>query len=266
MPARWMCSLPSASTYSAPSIRPSARCSRRRYAGARDQLDAVALVDRPVGAVDRGLGAVGTAPEAGGAQHAGVERAVLLGGDRVGPGPPVPAQLVVRLGHPAAHRRQRHGGHRRALAGREGGVVGQARNPPVPLDPHVVGLELLVAERPVVAHPVQRLHSEVRRQVALPVRGEHHGAAADAVPHEGGDVRLRVVDGIVPGPVADVWVPGPMHPGGELVVGVRRARPLVVRPAALLEADHAHSRLGQALGGDGAGGAGADDQDVGVGH
>ncbi len=48
------------------------------HPGAGDQLDSVALVHGPVGAVDGGLGAVGAAPEAGGAQHTRVEGSVLL--------------------------------------------------------------------------------------------------------------------------------------------------------------------------------------------
>ena len=102
-PARCTCSTPSASTYSAPVHQAVAAHQQALDARAVYQRHAALDGHRPVGAVDRRLGPLGAAPQAGRALHAGVQPAVRTGGDRVRPRPPVPAEVVVRAGDAAAH-------------------------------------------------------------------------------------------------------------------------------------------------------------------
>ena len=168
----------------------------------------------------------------------------------------------MRLRDAAAHRRERRGRKRRALARRESGIACEARHSEVRLDAFVERLKVLVSERPVVADAVERAHAEVRRHVALPVRGVNHRAAAHGVIEHRGNVRVLVVNGIVGGRLAAVGVARPIAAQGQLEVGMIGARFGVVRPVALFERHHSHARLSESLRGHGAGGSGADDQNV----
>ena len=175
--------------------------------------------------------------------------------------PPVPAQLVHRLGIARAGLAQRHRRHRR-VARRIGRIAGQAGHAHHAV---VLGEERLqrrVVDRPVVGDAVQRLHPEIRRMHARKMRGVEDRAAADAV--EVGDLhrRIVVVDriiGVAPAPVrADVEIADSAAPPSP----ARCWESDWLHPIALFQAQDSHLRLGQAPGHRGAGRAGADDQDV----
>src|SRR6202022_2247593 len=102
--------------------------------------------DRPVRAIDTCLRSLGAAPQAGGPLGARVEPAIFLSRDCIWSRPPVPAEVVVRLGHAPAHPAEWDRWHGRTLAVRERGVARQSRHSPIPLGAHVVGLEVLIRE------------------------------------------------------------------------------------------------------------------------
>ncbi len=120
----------------------------------------------------------------------------------------------------------------------------------------------VVIDRPVVGDTVERLHLEVGRMQPRPMRGVHHGRAADGVEVDDLDRRIVVVNRVILGPLADVRARRPVAvelrlpvaPGARIFGGIH--------PAALIEAEDMHLGIGEAPGHRGAGGAGADDQDV----
>ena len=156
------------------------------------------------------------------ALHAGVERAVLARGDRQS-APATSASRArcapARPGGPSGP--SGTGGSGGPSPG--GNAVSPARpgDAEVALDAHVVGLEVLVGQRPVVGDAVERPHAEVRRHVALPLRRVDDRAAADAVPHQRRDVGLGVVDRVVARRLARVRVPAPVAARGQREVGSR---------------------------------------------
>ena len=190
-------------------------------------------------------------------------RAALVGGGGDGGvgGPPVPAQPVHRPGIVRAGLAQRDRRHRR-VARRHAGIAGEAGHAHHAVVLVVEALERPVVDRPVVGHAVERLHLEVRRVHARPVRRVDHRAAADAV--EVGDLHQRVVVvdrivGVAPAAVrADVEIG--VAPG--LPVAAVAGEVGGLHPVALLQAEDAHLGVGQAPGHRGARGAGADDQDI----
>ena len=236
------------------------------HAGAGAQFHAGADGVRPVGDVGAGLRPLGAAGGAVGEVDAAGAAFVVRARDRAVAGPPVPAELVDGTGQDlagAAERERRHLG----FVGRVGGVAGQARDAGDAVVLVVVGGEGGVVDRPVVGDAIERLHAEVAGVEAGEMAGIEHGAAADAVEvadQDGGVVLVDRVVGIAraavggDGEVADL--PGlPVSAGGGVVVRVH--------PVALLEANDAHLRVGQAVGRGAARGAGADDHHVcDVGH
>ena len=174
----------------------------------------------------------------------------------------MPAQIVVRFRDTAAHRRERRRRKRRAFARRESGIAGEARHAEVRLDAFVERLKVLVSERPVIPDAIECAHAEVRRHVALPVRGVNDRAAANGVIEHRGNVRVLVVDRVIRGRLPAIGIARPIAAQGQLEVGMIGARFGVVRPVALLEHDHSHARLGESFRRHGAGGTRADDQDV----
>ena len=221
---------------------------------ARDRL-------RPVGEVGRRLRALAAALLARAALHARVPAVVGRGQDRVGIGPPVPAQACVRTGDEQAGAADRERWERRVGAGRVGRVAAEARHADLGVGALVVRRELLVGERPVVGDAVEGAHAEVGRQHAGPLRGVQHRAAADAVEVDDPEVGLREVDRVVARRVAHARHGGPLLASDELPVGLGAAEGRAVGPVALLEADDADARLGESPGHHAAGRARADDQD-----
>ena len=214
---------------------------------AGDESRASLDVLRPMRDVHRTFRAFYAAPHARGALSAGPERTVSAGGNRVGRGPPMPAQIVVRFRDTAAHRRERRRWKRRAFARRESSIAGEARHAEVGLDAFVERLKVLVTQRPVVPDAIECAHAKVRRHVALPVRGIYHCAAADRVVEHRGDVRVPVINGIIGGCLAAVGIARPVAAQGQLEIRMIGARLGVVRPIALFEHDHAQARLGEPL-------------------
>ena len=167
------------------------------------QLDAGADRVRPIGDVGRGLRALRAGRRAMAEIDAARPALVVHrrnGGVRR---PPVPAELVHGLADHRAGAPERLRRHRRVRQRRER-IAGQAR-----YAHHAVVLveerrQRVVVDRPVVGDAVERLHLEIGRMQPRPVRGVHHGRAADAVEVHHLDRRVVVVDRIVLGPAADV--------------------------------------------------------------
>ena len=183
------------------------------------------------------------------------------GGDGGVRRPPVPAQPVHRPGIVRAGPAQRDRRHRR-VARRHARIAGEAGHAHHPVVLVVEALERPVVDRPVVRHAVERLHPEVRRVHARPVRRVDQRAAADAV--EVGDLHRRVVV------VHRIVGVAPAAVRADVEVGVAPRLPVAAvagevggfHPVALLQAQDAHPGVGQAPGHRGARGAGADDQDI----
>ena len=231
------------------------------HPAARAQLDAGADRVRPVGDVGARLGALRAARRAMAEIDAGRAAVVVGGGDGGVGRPPVPAQLVHRLGVARAGLAERDRRHRR-MARRHAGIAGEAGHAHHAV---VLGEERLqrpVVDRPVVGDAVERLHPEIRRVHARPVRRVDDRAAADAV--EVGDLHRRVV-------VVDRIIGvAPAAVRADVEIGVAPRLPVAavagevggLHPVALLQAEDAHPGLGQAPGHRGARGAGADDQHI----
>ena len=173
----------------------------------------------------------------------------------------MPAQLVHRLRVMRAGLAERDRRHRR-VARRHAGVAGQARDAHHAVVFVVEAFQRPVVDRPVVGHAVERLHLEVRRMHARPVRRVDHRAAADAV--EVGDLHRRVV-------VVDRIVGvAPAAVGADVEIGVAAGLPVAAvagevgrpHPVALLQAEDAHPGFGQAPGHRRTRGARADDQHI----
>ena len=186
---------------------------------------------------------------------------ILGGGDRGVGRPPMPAELVHRLGEVRAAFAECQRRHRRLLRriGRIAGQAGHAGHAVVLCEER---LQRRVVDRPVIGDAVERSHAEIRRMQARIVRGVDDGAAADAVEIHHLDRRVIVVDRIIGRPSA------PVRAGGEIIVHPRLPVPPVagvvglLHPIALLQAEDLHPGIGQAPGHRGARSAGADDQHV----
>ena len=209
------------------------------HPAARAQLDAGADRERPVGDVGAGLGALRAARRAVTEVDAARPALVVGRGDAGVGRPPVPAELVHRLGVARAGLAERDRRHRR-MARRHAGVSGQAGAAHHAVVLLVEPLERPVVDRPVVGDAVERLHLEVRRVQARPVRRVDHRAAADAV--EVGDLhdRVVVVDRIVGVAPALVRADGEIGvaPGFPVAAVAREVGRL--HPVALLQAEDAH--------------------------
>ncbi len=176
-------------------------------------------------------------------------------------GPPVPAERVHRTAPHRARLAQRQRRHDRVL-GRVGGIPRQSRDPHHPVVQRVVRLEGRIVDRPVLGHAVERANPEVRRVHAREVSRIEDRAPAHTVEVRDLDRRGVFVDRIVGRVTA--------HVGADAGVGELARFPVATGageigrlcPAALLQAQDAHPRLGQAPGERRAGRAGADDQYV----
>ena len=257
------CSPPSWSTHVAPVTRPALFVSSRRTRAPVTRRAPAAIGPGPVGQVGRGLGTLVAALLAGAALDAGTPSVVRHREDGIGLRPPVPAQPCVRASdlEPARADGQRR--QRRVLAaGRIGRVAAHAGDAELAVGPLVVRPQLGVVERPVVGDAVERADPEVGRQHARPGAGEDEHRAADGRVHEGRDLGVRLVDGVVLGQAADVRAGRPLLAHGQLPVELRAAVLGLVVPVALLQADDPEARLGEPAGDDAAGGACADDEDI----
>ena len=231
------------------------------HPAARAQFDTGADGMRPVGDVGARLRALGAAGRAMTEIDARRPPVILGRRDRGVRRPPVPAQLVHRLGVTGAGLAQRQRRHRR-LPRRIGRIAGQAGNAHHAV---VFGKERLqrrIIDRPVVGDAIERAHPEIRRMHAREMRRVHDGAAADAV--EVGHLHRRVV-------VVDRIIGRPRPPvRADVEIGVSPRLPVppvawevgLLHPIALFQAEDFHPRLGQAPGHRGARCAGADDQHV----
>ena len=157
----------------------------------RPQLDPSRDRLRPVGHVRAGLGPDETALLAGAAIVAGATSISRHRVDRRIDRPPMPAQRIEaarRRFSQAAERQRRHGARRLR---RIGGIAGHAAHAHRRVVEIVIGLEIEVIERPIVADAVQRLRAEIRRMQPRKMRRPIDAGTADAAPHQRLDRRVR---------------------------------------------------------------------------
>ena len=225
------------------------------------ELDTGADCVRPVGDVGRRFRALRAGRRAMAEIDAARPALIIHRGDRGVRRPPVPAELVHGLADQRAGKPERLRRHRRARQRRHR-IARKARDAHHPVVLFEERRERVVINRPVISDAVERLHLEIGRVQPRPMRGVHHGRAADAVEVHHLDRRVVVIDRIVLGPAADVRTGRPVTVELRLPVtpGARIFRRL--HPAALVEAEDMHLGLGQTPGHRRAGRAGADDQDV----
>ena len=186
---------------------------------------------------------------------------IIHRGDRGVRRPPVPAELVHGLADQRAGKPERLRRHRRARQRRHR-IARKARDAHHPVVLFEERRERVVINRPVISDAVERLHLEIGRVQPRPMRGVHHGRAADAVEVHHLDRRIVVIDRIVLGPAADIRAGRPVAIKLRLPVapGARIVRR--VHPAALVEAENVHLGFSQAPRHRRTRGAGADDQHV----
>ena len=240
--AAWWCSRARAIDVGR-AARPAARVRRDGVdARAGDESHATLERLRPVREIGGGLRAIRTAREARAAQAARAQVAVRARGDRLRPGPPVPAEAVHARGRSPADLADRQRRKRRARARGIGRIAGHAGDREVLLHSLVVRHEVVVGEGPVVGDPVERPDAEVGRQEPHPVRRVEDRAAADARPHQRIHVGVGRLAGIVRGQTAHVRVRVPLPGREQLPLRLRAGELGGVGPAALLEADDAEAR------------------------
>ncbi len=228
--------------YVAPLARPASV--RRDAAHARPGEESHAALERlrPVREIGGRLGAIRATGEARAAQTARAQVAVRARGDRLRPGPPVPAEPVHAGGRSPADLADRQRRERRARARRIGRITRHARDREVLLHPLVVRHEVVVGEGPVVGDPVERPDAEVGRQEPHPVRRVEDRAAAHARPHQRIHVGVGRLAGVVRGKTAHVRVRVPLPGREQLPLRLRAGELGRVGPAALLETDDAEAR------------------------
>ena len=201
---------------------------------------------RPVADVGGAARAVRTAQIAGTAVVAGpAPHAMAFGVDRHIGRPPVPAQSVEGARHPLARLARRHRRHAARRAGRIARVPGQAGDAHHAVVLLVIGGDVLVADRPVVADAVQRPCPEIRWPEARKMRAPEDRRAADGIVEKGLDRRVGVVDRVILRRGADVRVGVMGGLPGDFPVGTQRRRGVRIDPAALFEAGHPDARAGQ---------------------
>ena len=186
------------------------------HACARDESRFAAKRIRPVSEVGRRLRAGRTAALAHRAPLALRQPSVGSRGDRVRAGPPVPPETVHSLRSLPAHLADRVRRQRRRRPRWVRRVAAEPRDTHLDVDPLVVRQELLVGERPVVGHPVQRAHAEIRRDEPRPDRRVVNRAAADRVEHERPDLGRGHLARVVLGKRTDVRVRVPRFRQHEL--------------------------------------------------
>jgi hypothetical protein len=208
------------------------------------------------------LAPIGAPQVAGTAVHAGPPAVVVTREDGAVRRPPVPAQPLEAAGDGRAERVERD---RRRLAQRLrriGRVTGDPGHPHHAIVQVEVRLERRVVDRPVVGHAIEASHAKIRRSEAREVRAPVDRAPAHRVVHQRRDRGTLVVDRIVLGETAHVWLGAPVRLSVELPVGSPMRISARVHPVALLQADHADAGAREPPGDRGARGAGADHEDV----
>jgi hypothetical protein len=172
------------------------------------------------------------------------------------------ADGLAGAGEEAIRVAEREGGQGEGRApGRRPRIVGEAGDPQRGLGARVVGLEMLVADRPVLGDPVESAQPEVTgvepNRVALPVKGAPADTAR-AAPHQGeGDAASRGV-GVEPGQQGLPWVLALDEAARVL------GPPIEVVPRARLQDRDLDPTPAELRGHDAAGGARADDADLGA--
>ena len=215
----------------------------------------------PVSDVSAGLGALRATCNAVAQVDAGTSTFIVLGGHGAVGRPPVPAQLVQPLRQSRAGLAQRHRRHQGGFR-RIGRVARQSGDAHHAIVQCIEGLEGLILDRPVVGHAIECAHLEVRRVKARKVPGIQHGAAAHAIEVGDLDRRASVIDRIVPGARAPV--------GAEVELAQLACFPVAsiagviggLDPVALLQAQDAHTGIGQAPCDGSPGCPGTDDQHI----
>ena len=235
-------------------------------AGVVHQNLADAGVGNQAGALFEGLGPKDDVAAGGRAQvFADIGGASVPGGgaDGVVRRPPVPAQFVEGLAQefaaPADGQRRRGTGG----LGRIGRVALQPADAVHPVVLVVVRFQLKVVHRPVVGHAVQRPQAEVGGMEAGEMGAPVDGAAAYGVVHIGRNGGVILVDGIVLRQAAEVGVGVEVGLPVQLGLGFTDREGVERHPAALFQTDDLDAGLGEAPGKSAAGGAGADDENVG---
>jgi hypothetical protein len=179
---------------------------------------------------------------AGGARGFGLR--VDRGIDR----PPMPAERIEAARRRGAEPAQRQRRHAARFLRRIGGIARQAGHAERLVIQIVIGLEIEIGERPIVAHAVERAGLEVRRMQARKMRRPIDGRAADPVPHQRLEGRSGIIDRIIGRrAVAAGLQPqiGRCRPGPErqaLPIGPLRRKIAAVEPIAALEAENAEVR------------------------
>ncbi len=158
------------------------------------------------------------------------------------PAQPVHRARVALAGPAQRHRRQIE--HVRRIRGiaRQPGDAGHA----VVLGE--IRLQGPIVDRPVVGHAVERAHAEVGGMQARIVRREHDRATADAVEVRDLHRRVVVVDRIVGGAAAAVRAHVEVAVAARLPIAAVARKIGRLDPVALLQAQDAHARVGQAPG------------------
>ena len=236
-------------------------CRDLAHPALRAQLDAGPPRRGPIGDVGARLRPLRASRCAMAQINAARASLVIHGGDRGIGRPPVPAEPIHRLGQHRAGAAERERRHRR-ISRRYAGIAGEAG------DPHhsVILLEEphqgVVIDGPVVGHAIQAAHAKVGRMQSRKMRRVHHGAAAHAVEVDNLDRRVVIVDRVILGPGADIWAGRIVAEDTRLPVAARAGIHGGIHPAALLEAEDVHPRVGETPGHGGTRRAGADDQHI----
>ena len=236
------------------------------HAGVRPQLDPVCEGARPVRQIGCGQRSLWAPERAPAEVDTGRAASIVLGGDGLLGRPPVPAELLVSVYQqlPGAADRRRRIWKRISRGATR--VAGEACHADLGLVDRVVRGELLVVERPVDRHSIQRAHAKIGRRHAPVVAGEAHLAAADRVVQVHVDrVLTFTAHRIVGRPSPHVGVGRPMTPSPHLPVDMRFGQARAIDPVALLQADDLCAFLRQALAQRCPGRPGADDEDVRIG-
>ncbi len=137
----------------------------------RDQPGSGGKGLRPVGDVGRRPCFLRATEIAGAAIVAGTAPlSIRTGVDRNIARPPVPTEPVEGGCHPFASLAERQGGHLASGALGIAGIAGHPGNPHHPVVLLVIGGEILVGDRPVIAHAIKAAHLEIGRPEAREMR------------------------------------------------------------------------------------------------
>src|SRR6266851_5488152 len=95
--------------------------------------------------------------------------------------------------------------------------------------------QVLVREGPVIGDAIERANAKVRRQKGRPMSRIQSSAASYACVHQGIDVRLRRVDGIVARHVTVVGIGMPLLLGNQFPFWTSARKTIAVRIVTLLQ-------------------------------